>query len=121
MESKPLNLLKLSAICLLPFLLSAGEAGGEGWENIDPDRRDPPPGKVLWRADLSQGADGFVLEKADGAEGHVFFDGGNLRIVKANDRGYLVLRPKCPLRPPRLSRHRLLSLPLRLSKHRRRS
>ena len=72
----------------------------DGWENVDPDRRDPPPGKVLWRADFSQGEDELILEKAEGAEGAVSVDGGKLRIVKTNDIGYFALRPKVPFAVP---------------------
>ena len=55
---------------------------------------------MLWCADLSQGAEGFVLEKADGAEGAVSVAGGKLRIVKTNDIGFLALRPKEPFAVP---------------------
>ena len=104
MRFRYLNLRMLFVVCLLPFLLAAGESDGEGWENVDPGRRVPSPGKVLWRADLSQGVDGFVLEKAEGADGAVSVADGKLRIAKTNDIGYLALRPKDPFAVPQGTR-----------------
>ena len=63
-----------------------------GWDNINPDRREFPPQKVLWRADF----DAAKLDLRDGAEGSIRVvvarDGTRkLEITKANDRGKMVV------------------------------
>ena len=55
---------------------------------------------MLWRADLSKGLDAFVVEKAEGADGTVTVEGGALRIVKTNARGYIAVRAKEPFAVP---------------------
>jgi hypothetical protein len=63
-----------------------------GWDNINPDRKDLPPQKILWTADLAQAK----LELRDGAEGSmrtVDADGGKaLEIVKTNGKGTIVVK-----------------------------
>jgi len=60
-----------------------------GWGNENPARRLSKRAGVVWEADFSQGADGFKLEKCDGAEGELFFEQGKLGVRKMNFRGYL--------------------------------
>ena len=73
------------------LLLAVLAAITPGWDNVNPDRREFPPQKVLWTADLSAAK----LECRDGAEGSVRVverDGQRkLEIVKGNDRGYLLV------------------------------
>ena len=54
------------------FLLAA--ALTPGWASINPDRKEFPPQKVLWRADF----DAAKLDLRDGAEGAI-------RVVKGAD------------------------------------
>ena len=78
------------------ILLAAAVAGAAaltpGWDNINPDRKEFPPQKVLWRADL----DAAKLELRGGAEGtmRVVTDADGRRkieIVKKNDRGTMIV------------------------------
>ena len=63
----------------------------DGWDNINPRRRDLPPQKVLWTADLAQAK----MELRDGAEGSIRVvdagDGKALEIVKSNGEGMIVV------------------------------
>ena len=71
------------------FLLAA--ALTPGWENVNPDRKEFPPQKILWTADFAKAK----IELRDGAEGtmRVVARGGRtcLEIVKANGRGMIVV------------------------------
>ena len=61
-----------------------------GWEDRNPKRVEFEEPDVLWAA--SGCADkSFVLQKFFGAEGELKASGGVLRIVKTNDKGYLVV------------------------------
>ena len=62
-----------------------------GWENVNPNRRELEPARIVWKADFAA-ADGFSLERHGGAEGRIAFSGGALTIEKTNDRGFLVLK-----------------------------
>ena len=63
----------------------------DGWDNVNPDRKEFPAQKVLWAADLKQAR----MELRDGAEGtmRVVVDQGReaLEIVKSNDKGMIVV------------------------------
>ena len=62
-----------------------------GWENVNPQRREVSPAKVLWRADISS-VSAFSLEKRNGAEGRLeVSDDGFLVVEKTNSKGYLVV------------------------------
>ena len=54
-----------------------------GWENVDPERREFPLAEVVWSAP----ADGLKVERLDGAEGDVSFEGGRIVVRKTNDAG----------------------------------
>jgi hypothetical protein len=83
----PERLGSVSGIDVLPTA-----ARTAGWDNINPDRKDLPPQKILWTADLAQAK----LELRDGAEGSmrtVDADGCKaLEIVKANGKGTMVVK-----------------------------
>ena len=78
-------------LALLPLIAAASLAVTPGWENVNPNRRELEPARVVWQADFSA-AGGFSLERHDGAEGRIAFSGGALTIEKTNDRGFLVLK-----------------------------
>ena len=72
----------------------AAFAATDGWENVNPARKPwAPPGDVVWTADLSRQVD-FTLEKRDGAEGTFSIVDGQIRIVKTNGTGFLLLKAK---------------------------
>lgn len=56
-----------------------------GWENVSPDRKEFPLARVVWAAP----SENLRVEKADGAEGDVRFEGGRIVIRKTNDRGVI--------------------------------
>ena len=62
----------------------------DGWENICPKRKEFPPARVLWTANLAGGKD-FTVERRDGAEGKVTFTNGTIRIEKTNAEGYILV------------------------------
>ena len=70
------------------FLAAALTAG---WDNVNPERKEFPPQKILWTADLAAAK----LECRDGAEGTMRLverDGRRkLEIAKGNDVGYLLV------------------------------
>lgn len=76
----------------------------EGWNNIDPKRRPVDPGKVLWTADLKGWPENFKVELCEGAEGKVtILDHAGVRtlgITKTNDKGWIVITPKAPIKVP---------------------
>ena len=83
----------LNIMVAVPTLVVAcAFARTAGWDNICPERKDIPAQKVFWTADMSQAR----MEARDGAEGTLRVvdaaDGGKaLEIVKANDKGMLVV------------------------------
>jgi hypothetical protein len=70
--------------------------GADGWADEKHDRRILPTRKTLWCAPIEEGIDAFDVELR-GAEGAVTVEDGALRIVKTNDRGLILVRPKEPL------------------------
>ena len=80
-ESKEPGLVPLAAVAVTP-----------GWENINPGRREFPPQKVLWTADLSAAR----LDLRDGAKGEMKVTRGPdgkdvLEITKLNAAGTMVV------------------------------
>lgn len=65
--------------------LAAVFAVTAGWENVNPERKEFPLARVVWTAP----AESLRVEKAEGAEGEVRFEGGRIRIRKTNDRGVI--------------------------------
>ena len=61
-----------------------------GWENKDPDRKEFPTEGVIWRAAGCADA-AFSVIRAGGAEGSVEVKNGVVRIVKTNEKGYLIV------------------------------
>ena len=102
--------LVMAAVAALAVPCAAAEAWekDEGWRNVDPSRREVCPEKPIWKADLAQWPDGFEVKCNDGAEGHAeVVDtefGKAIRIVKANDAGYITVTPKVPLTVPKGAR-----------------
>lgn len=91
--------MKTCAIALyLAIFPAAAFAITAGWDNINPERKFPVPGRVYWRADFSNWPEGFIVERKDGAEGSVTMEERNgvrgLRIEKTNGRGYITVRPR---------------------------
>ena len=82
----------LLAVCA--FAPAAGSAGGvpfvatPGWENVNPQRREFPPAKVVWTAPT----EGFDVMREGGAEGEVSFGDGAVRIRKTNAAGRITVR-----------------------------
>ena len=62
-----------------------------GWENVNPERREVAPAKILWEASFSKESGGFALEKRNGAEGRMTVTRGCLEVEKTNADGYLVV------------------------------
>ena len=60
---------------------------GTGWRNVCETRRETPPVNVVWTAP----ADGFTVEREDGAEGEVEFGGGTVTVRKTNAAGRIVV------------------------------
>ena len=58
-----------------------------GWENVCPGRAEFPAAEIVWTAP----ADGFSVIREDGAEGDVSFEGGAIKIRKANGLGRIVV------------------------------
>ena len=71
------------------FVCNAAET--EGWDNINPDRKEFPVQKLLWEGDFSAAK----LELRDGAKGSIEVveqDGKKaLKIVKSNDLGLMIV------------------------------
>ena len=78
----------------LASALSAAVAESEGWNNVDPARKEREPAKLYWEAPLAKGAAAFEVEKFGGAEGEVSFAGGAMTVRKTNERGWIVVRAK---------------------------
>ena len=82
----------------MPFafalVFSVVAAEGEGWDNIDPARKEREPAKLYWEAPLAKGAAAFEVEKCGGAEGEVSFADGAMTVRKTNERGWIVVRAK---------------------------
>ena len=68
-----------------------------GWEDKDPARAEFAAPGILWAAEGCHNS-AFVLKKISGAEGEMTVKGGVVRIVKTNDKGYLVVEgPAFPI------------------------
>lgn len=81
--------------CLLVAGILASSADALGaWVPGNPVTAFTPQDAVVWTAPLGDGAEAFVVERRDGAEGEVVFAGGELKIKKTNRRGAFVIRPK---------------------------
>ena len=73
----------------LPVLIAQPAAVQDGWGVPDLMRKLGDRKGLVWEADFQQGADGFALEKCDGAEGEIGFVQGKMVVRKTNYRGYL--------------------------------
>lgn len=78
-------------IVLCSVLFAAVQAVTAGWENICAERREYPATPAIWRAPLDE-PNAFEWEFVDGAEGAVEVAGNELRVVKTNARGLIVVR-----------------------------
>ena len=72
-----------------------GNTEETGWSNFNPERKTAPAAKLLWEEKFLS-ADALTLSRREGAEGRIELlppvnGRGKLRIVKTNDRGYLVV------------------------------
>ena len=65
------------------FLLAVS-ALTAGWENVCGERTWPEVTNRIWCANYAEGADGFSVERRDGAEGEVEFLPDGIRIRKTN-------------------------------------
>ena len=76
------NLIRGLSIVFAAFAVVVASAETEGWDNINPDRKEFPVQKLLWEGDFSAAK----LELRDGAKGFVKVveEGGKkaLKIVK---------------------------------------
>ena len=72
----------------------SANAREEGWDNLDPARREREPARLYWEAPLVRGAAAFTVEKCGGAEGDVAFSDGAMTVRKTNERGWIVIRAK---------------------------
>ena len=85
------NLIRGLSIVFAAFAGVIASAETEGWDNINPDRKEFPVQKLLWKGDFSAAK----LELRDGAKGFikVVEEGGrkNLKIVKSNDLGVMIV------------------------------
>ena len=62
-----------------------------GWENVNPMRREVAPAQIVWQASFSD-EKAFVVEKREGAEGRVAFNGASVTVEKTNDKGLIVVK-----------------------------
>ena len=62
-----------------------------GWEDVNPDRQEHPPVKVVWRADLTR-PDSLTIECRGGASGTMRAVTDGIRLEKTNDEGYIVVK-----------------------------
>lgn len=94
----------------LVAVASAGNVrlSSDGWVDACHDRRVIPPTPALWRAPVEQGDGAFSVEMRDGAEGSISVSNGAIRIVKSNDCGMIVVKPKEPFKVER-GRHIMAS------------
>ena len=80
-----------SSLAMVICFVFGAFAGVDGWDNINPERKEFPVQKVLWECDLSTAK----LELRDGAKGfmQVVENAGRkaLKIVKSNDVGLIVV------------------------------
>ena len=73
---------------LMPLVLSCAVfAGEEGWDNLDPARREREPARLYWEAPLTKGAAAFTVEKCGGAEGEVSFADGAMTARRTSAAG----------------------------------
>ena len=73
----------------------------DGWVDCFNDRRILRPERPLWQAPVGQGIGVFSVEMRNGAEGYVCVSNGAIRIVKSNDCGLIVVKPKEPFKVER--------------------
>jgi hypothetical protein len=66
----------------------------EGWNNFNPGRVLREPVKEYWRAPFAAGAGEFEIEKCDGAEGSVEFDGASMIVRKTSLQGYIIVKSR---------------------------
>ncbi len=88
------------AITLLPALVAAATlsvSGTEGW-TLPPRKINPPESSKAWFAPISRGAAAFDVRMADGAQGNVEFLPDAIRIAKTNDKGYVRIIPREPVK-----------------------
>ena len=69
-----------------------------GWMDAYHDRRVIQPTHALWRSPVERGDGAFSVEMRGGAEGSVCVSNGAIRIVKSNDCGMIVVKPKEPFK-----------------------
>ena len=85
------NLIRGLSIVFAAFAVVVASAETEGWDNINPDRKEFPVQKLLWEGDFSAAK----LELRDGAKGFVKVveEGGRkiLKIVKLNNLGMMIV------------------------------
>ncbi len=78
---------------IIPAVISAVFAS-EGWDNINPGRNVAATGDVMWRGKLD------TVEYFDGAKGKVEYNGSEMKVVKENDEGYILIRTAEPVNFP---------------------
>lgn len=78
----------------------------EGW-TLPPREIAQPDASKAWIVPMDKGADGFRVLKIGGAEGEVYFDEGEIRIVKTNDKGLIRVMPKSTVCLPKAHRIRV--------------
>ena len=82
-----------SLLAVLCLAFGAGAASAPdptvtaGWENVNRQRCEFPPVKVVWTAP----AEGFDVRREDGAEGDVTVEDGAIRIRKTNAKGRITV------------------------------
>ena len=85
---------RIFTLCFAFVVSMPVNAGEEGWDNLDPARREREPARLYWEAPLAKGAAAFAVEKCGGAEGEVSFADGAMTVRKTNERGWIVIRAK---------------------------
>ena len=78
-------------VCAALALPLWGFARTAGWEDINPNREEVSPAKVVWTADVSS-AKSFTFEQRAGAKGDFSIRNGKICITKKNAAGWLVLK-----------------------------
>ena len=68
----------------------------DGW-TLPPREIASPDNTKAWFAPVKDGAEAFIIEKRDGAEGDVSFTADGIRIVKMNDQGTIRVTPRLPV------------------------
>ena len=83
--------MKTLILAAFAAIVHAGVAVTPGWDNINAERKEFPPQKILWTADFSAAK----LELREGAEGRIRVverDGRKkLEVVKSNASGYMLI------------------------------